>query len=66
MSNDLAKRTTESLIADYQLRISKRWVRCGLGSTRAMQRQDAINKLVDELSRRADDGDDEAARWLDS
>ncbi|ALA06366.1 hypothetical protein SEA_UKULELE_136 [Mycobacterium phage Ukulele] len=57
------RKTTAALIAEYGARISGRWENCQLGSTRAVSRQQKINAIVDELSRRADDGDAEALAW---
>ncbi|ACE79836.1 hypothetical protein KBG_88 [Mycobacterium phage KBG] len=58
--------TTSDLIAEYEDRIAGRWVKCQLGSTRAVSRQRKINDLVDEISRRADDGDPVALAWYEA
>ncbi len=55
--------TAADLIEDYNQGIATRWVNCTLGSSRAASRQAKINAIVDELGKRADDGDEEALAW---
>lgn len=57
--------TTEQLIAEYNERIAGRFVRCNLGSSRMASRQAKINAIVDELSKRADNGDTVAIAWYE-
>ena len=62
----MTKATTVDLIAKYDAAITGRWINCQLGSTRAASRQRKIDAIVDELARRDDNGDAEAAAWLDA
>lgn len=55
--------TTAELIAEYDKRIAARVVQCQVGSSRWNSRQTKINEIVDELSKRADDGDEMAEEW---
>jgi hypothetical protein len=63
MSN--TETASADLITEYDARIAGRWVNCQLGSTRAASRQRSIDAIVNELSRRADEGDAVALAWYE-
>lgn len=58
-------KSTSDLIAEYDERISGRFDHCQLGSTRHRSRQAKIDAIVDEISRRADNGDADAIAWYE-
>lgn len=61
----MTSQSTEDLVAEYNERIAGRFTRCNLGSARYVARQRKIDAIVDELSNRADAGDEAAARWFE-